>query len=294
MRNAVHGFAHGHGAAAAKPRRARCRIEARDAGGRAPGERGALDDHSRQAIAAAALLADAQTESLLAFGELKDDVAELGVDKLLELAGFDRRTFDESGYKRCRPAWRSRRGTCSCPTTRRATAISAGATRRPPARSVATHVVEIDAKHVGAYAQAGRAFATRALPDVILLAQNAVDAKLPFVGAGERLAADFIRPAHDAAQPYRDLGLDEIDAASGRAREARFHRIGRQRRVRHQRVRAAGRCVRRGDRRKPRRDRQRPLHARQAGRCDRQDGRGERLSRSASRARCSTWGFAAT
>ena len=58
-------------------------------------ERGALDDHSRQAIAAAALLADAQTEvALLAFGELKDDVAELGVDKLLELAGFDRRTFD--------------------------------------------------------------------------------------------------------------------------------------------------------------------------------------------------------
>ena len=58
-------------------------------------ERGALDDHSRQAIAAAALLADAQTEvALLAFGELKDDMAELGVDKLLELAGFDRRTFD--------------------------------------------------------------------------------------------------------------------------------------------------------------------------------------------------------
>jgi electron transfer flavoprotein alpha subunit len=85
--------------------------------------------------------------------------------------------------------------------------------------SVATHVVEIDAKHVGAYAHAGRAFATRDLPDVILLAPNAVEPKLPFVGAGERLAADFIHPTGDAAgaagaaDAYRDLGLDEIDAA---------------------------------------------------------------------------------
>jgi electron transfer flavoprotein alpha subunit len=46
-----------------------------------------------------------------------------------------------------------------------------------------------------------------------------VEPKLPFVGAGERLAADFIHPTGDAAgaagaaDAYRDLGLDEIDAA---------------------------------------------------------------------------------
>ncbi|WP_028212549.1 electron transfer flavoprotein subunit alpha/FixB family protein [Paraburkholderia mimosarum] len=188
-------------------------------------ERGALDDHACQAIAAAALLADAQTEvALLVFGELKDDAAALGVDKLIELPGFDRRTFAPESELRALQA---------CAATLapkhvflpdnasgdgdlgRRYAASAGA-------SVATHVVEIDAKHVGVYEQAKRAWASRSLPDVILLAQNAVDAKLPFVGAGERLAGDFIRPANDVASPYRDLGLEAIDAAQVALEEADF------------------------------------------------------------------------
>ena len=36
------------------------------------------------------------------------------------------------------------------------------------------------------------------------------------------MPADFIRPAHDAPQPYRDLGLDEIDAAQVALEEADF------------------------------------------------------------------------
>jgi electron transfer flavoprotein alpha subunit len=188
-------------------------------------ERGALDDHACQAIAAAALLADAQTEvALLVFGELKDDAAALGVDRLIELAGFDRRAFAPDSELRALQA-------CAAALAPkhmllpdnaggdgdlgRRYAASAGA-------SVATHVVEIDAKHVGVYGEAKRAWATRTLPDVILLAPNAVDAKLPFVGAGERLASDFIRPAIDLAPPYRDLGLDEIDAAQVALEEADF------------------------------------------------------------------------
>lgn len=88
--------------------------------------------------------------------------------------------------------------------------------------SVATHVVEIDAQHVGAYAQAKRAFATRTLPEVILLAPNTVEAKLPFVGAGERVAADFVAPAAGAAQRMRDLDLEEVDAAQVALEEADF------------------------------------------------------------------------
>jgi len=87
---------------------------------------------------------------------------------------------------------------------------------------VAAHVVEIDAKHVGVYEQARRTWATRALPDVMLLAPNAVDPKLPFVGAGERLAGDFIRPAPDLVSPYKDLGLEAIDAAQVALEEADF------------------------------------------------------------------------
>ncbi|MBE0630175.1 electron transfer flavoprotein subunit alpha/FixB family protein [Burkholderia vietnamiensis] len=222
--------AHGHGGAAAKPRRAvqdpkHVMLVV------AHTERGALDDHARQAIAAAAVLADAQTEvALLAFGELKDDAAALGVDKLVELTGFDRRAFapesELQALQACAAALAPKHVLMPDNATGdgdlgRRYAAAAGA-------SVATHVVEIDAKHVGAYAHAGRAFATRDLPDVILLAPNAVEPKLPFVGAGERLAADFIHPTGDAAgaagaaDAYRDLGLDEIDAAQVALEEADF------------------------------------------------------------------------
>ncbi len=188
-------------------------------------DRGALDDHACQAIAAAALLADAQTEvALLVFGELKDDTAALGVDKLIELPDYDRRTFAPESELRALQA-------CAAALAPRHVLLPDNASgdgdlgRRYAAStgaSVATHVVEIDAKQVGVYEQARRAFATRALPDVILLAPNAVEAKLPFIGAGERLAGDFIRPASELAQPYRDLGVEEINAAQVALEEADF------------------------------------------------------------------------
>ncbi|CAM2172468.1 electron transfer flavoprotein alpha subunit [Paraburkholderia sacchari] len=215
---------HAHGGAAAKPLR-----QVSDPNQImlvvAHAERGALDDHTCQTIAAAALLADAKTEvALLVFGELKDDAAALGVDKLIELPGFERRVFAPESELRALQA-------CAAALAPKHVFVPDNATgdgdlgRRYAASagaSVAAHVVEIDAKHVGAYEQAKRAFATRALPDVILLEPNAVDAKLPFVGAGERLAGDFIRSAGDIEQPYRDLGLEEIDAAQVALEEADF------------------------------------------------------------------------
>ncbi|WP_343672192.1 electron transfer flavoprotein subunit alpha/FixB family protein [Paraburkholderia heleia] len=188
-------------------------------------ERGALDDHACQAVAAAALLADAQTEvALLVFGELKDDAGALGVDKLIELPGFERRTFAPESALRALQA-------CAAALAPKHVFLPDNASgdgdlgRRYAAAagaSVATHVVEIDPKHVGVYEQAKRAWAVRSLPDVILLAPNAVEAKLPFVGAGERLAGDFIRPATDLASPYQDLGLESIDAAQVALEEADF------------------------------------------------------------------------
>ncbi|MEX3941434.1 FAD-binding protein [Paraburkholderia sp. BR10937] len=188
-------------------------------------ERGALDDHACQAIAAAALLADAQTEvALLVFGELKDDAGALGVDKLIELPGFERRTFAPESALRALQA-------CAAALAPKHVFLPDNASgdgdlgRRYAAAagaSVATHVVEIDARHVGVYEQAKRAWAARSLPDVVLLAPNAVEAKLPFVGAGERLAGDFIRPATDLVSPYKDLGLESIDAAQVALEEADF------------------------------------------------------------------------
>lgn len=222
--SAAHWTAHAHGASAAKPRRVTTEprhvlLVA------AHSERGALDEHARQAVAAAALLADARTEvALLVFGDMKDDPAELGVDKLIALPGFDRRAFAPDSELRALQA-------CVAALSPRHVFLADNASgdgdlgRRYAAAanaSVATHVVEIDAGHVGTYARVRRAFATRALPDVILLAPGAVDPKLPFTGAGERLSGDFLRGKGDGVQPYRDLGLEEVDAAQVALEEADF------------------------------------------------------------------------
>ena len=84
--------AHAHGQAV-KPLRTRQPAQ-RTVLVAAHSDRGALDEHTRQALAAAALIADAQTQvALVVFGELKDDAAALGADRIVELATFDRRRF---------------------------------------------------------------------------------------------------------------------------------------------------------------------------------------------------------
>ncbi|SAL09026.1 electron transfer flavoprotein subunit alpha/FixB family protein [Caballeronia telluris] len=185
-------------------------------------DRGALDDHARQTLAAAALIADAHTEVvLLAFGEFNDDAAALGADKLITLPAFDRRGFAPEDELNALAAYVAAFSPAHVFLPDNATG-DGDLGRRYAARanaSVATHVVEIDAKHVATYAQGGKAFATRALPEVILLGANAVDPKLPFVGAGERVESIGVAASKGA---YRDLGIEEIDAAQVALEEADF------------------------------------------------------------------------
>jgi electron transfer flavoprotein alpha subunit len=187
-------------------------------------DRGAFDDHARQALAAAALLADDETEVvLIAFGAFNDDAASLGADRIIELDAFDSRRFapDEElrALAACAAAFAPAHlfmpdnATGDGDLGRRYAAL-AGA-------SIATHVVELDAAHAASYAQAGRAWASRALPEVVMLAPNAVDAKLPFVGAGERVPSEGIVPAATPSA-YVDLGIEELDAAQIALEEADF------------------------------------------------------------------------
>jgi electron transfer flavoprotein alpha subunit len=189
-------------------------------------DRGSLDDHARQTLAAAALLADATTQVVvLVLGELKDDAAALGADKVIEMASFDRRAFAPDAALDALTA-------CVAAYSPAHVFLPDNATgdgdlgRRYAAQakaSVAAHVVEIDATHVAVYTRARKAFAVRSLPDVILLAPNAVDARLPFVGAGERMAAEqFLIEDHRKTSPYKDLGIEEIDAAQVALEEADF------------------------------------------------------------------------
>jgi electron transfer flavoprotein alpha subunit len=185
-------------------------------------DRGSLDDHARQSLAAAALLADASTHVVLVvFGELTDDAAALGADKLIELLPFERRAFAPDAALRALAACVARYAPAHVFMPDNASgdgdlgrryAASANAT-------VATHVVEIDAAHVAVHTQARRANAVRSLPEVILLAPNAVDARLPFVGLGERVEAP---PLDYMADECEDLGLEDTDAAQIALEEADF------------------------------------------------------------------------
>jgi electron transfer flavoprotein alpha subunit len=77
-------------------------------------DRGAFDDHARQTLAGAALIADAATEVvLLVFGEFSGDAAALGADKLIELPMFDRRKLRAA--RRTERAGCVRRGVCASP-----------------------------------------------------------------------------------------------------------------------------------------------------------------------------------
>jgi electron transfer flavoprotein alpha subunit len=220
---AMPAFTHGGHKGTAKPRRT-TKPAARALLVAAHTDRGALDDHARQALAAAALLADDETEVvLIAFGEFKDDAAALGADRYMELPAFDRRGFAPDEEVRALTACVAHFAPVRIFMPDNATG-DGDLGRRYAARadvSIATQVVELDAAHVASYAHAGRAFASRALPDVVLLAANAVDAKLPFVGAGDAVPSNGVVPAAKTSA-YVDLGIEEMDAAQVALEEADF------------------------------------------------------------------------
>lgn len=188
-------------------------------------DRGSLDDHARQTLAAAALIADASTQVvLLVFGEFKDDAAALCADKLIALPSFDRRAFSPDAALDALAA-------CVATFAPAHVFIPDNATgdgdlgRRYAAQaraSMAAHVVEISAARVSVYTQGRKAYATRSLPEVILLDANAVDARLPFVGAGEIVDSQQFATSPVANQRYEDLGIEEIDAAQVALEEADF------------------------------------------------------------------------
>lgn len=207
-------------------------------------ERGVLDEHPRQAVAAAALLAGPHTAVVVAvLGELTEELASCGADIVLVLPDCELRRFQPEHVL---------------------ARIAAVLQQYPPAHvlipdrlngegdlgrrlaaayeaSVAAHVVEISPDHVAAYQQVkdsagkpARRLARRPLTDVILLEPNVVDTRLPFVGAGQRIDGERVEtddtPQHagtsvapppgaaairasSVSSPYRDGGLRALEAS---------------------------------------------------------------------------------
>ena len=194
-------------------------------------DRGALDDHALQAIAAAAILADAETVVVaLILGELNDDLSheilkQAGADEVMILPALDFQIFQPDVelasvlaiIKSLNPKH------IFLPDN----LIGDGDLGRRLAAlkklSVATHVLEIDAQHVANAQSGGCVLAQSNLPEVILLAPNAVDAELPFTAKATRIDAPTISQAASLYQGlYQNLGLQTNAAEDIALEEANF------------------------------------------------------------------------
>ena len=184
--------------------------------------KGVLDDHARQAIAAAAILADADTEIVaIILGELNENIADTGADKVMVLADLNAEQFQPD------VALASITALIESVQPSRIfmpdNFIDGDLGRRliasQPQKSAATQVVELDTNHVATQSGAGLSVQS-ALPEIVLLAKDAVDAHLPFTSLAQLVAAktsSFETSAH-----YKDLGLQSIAATEIALEEADF------------------------------------------------------------------------
>ena len=189
-----------------------------------------LNDHALQTIAAAAILADLQTAVLvMVLGPLQQDLDVAGADEVMVLPTLDFQRFQ--------------------PDVELATIVDVIDSLKPlrifmpdnfigdgdlgrrliahKQRTAATHVVEIDTKHVATYQTGGTALARSELPEVILLAPNTVESELPFTAKATRINAPIITDAtaqtkNQYQDHYKDMGLQASIASDIALEEADF------------------------------------------------------------------------
>lgn len=193
-------------------------------------DRGSLDEHARQAVAAAALLADGATEVvLLVFGELSDDAAALGADRCIVLPQYGSHLFAPEAelaalialLEELLPAhvFMADNGVADSDLGRRLGAAMSAA-------SIATHVVEIKQEGLAVYRQQGSLMARRALTAIVLLEADAVDARLPFLGRGQQdgqlAGALSVAASAASAGAFTDLGVKTMAASQVALDEADF------------------------------------------------------------------------
>ncbi len=181
------------------------------------GDRGQLDSHARQAVAAAALLALRDTAvHVLVFGAFDGDAAALGADTLtvvpepLAYAPDAKLAFLLALISRERPEH------IFLPDN----ALPDGDLGRRLAaalrETVAAGVIELNRDSAATPYQAGIQSLRRALPRILLLAPGAVDERLPFVGQGVRISALPLQ----TSSVFRDLGTRVLPPAEVALEEA--------------------------------------------------------------------------
>ncbi len=161
-------------------------------------DKGLLDAHAHQTIAAAAILADSNTAvAMLVMGDLHEDLAEFGADEVIVYPDLDFTKFQPDVELTCLNAAIAQYNPAHIllPDNQ----IGDGDLGRrlivKSGKTAAAHIVEINPKFD--------------LPEIMLLAPNLVDMYLPFVGSAKRANLAFRRSKKTA---YQDLGLNNIEA----------------------------------------------------------------------------------
>lgn len=184
-------------------------------------ERGALGDGARQALAAAAILATADTEVVLVtLGECKDDPAALGADRLLSATGFDSAQYQPEAAVAWLQALQTRLSAVHWFFADQAADGELG--RRFAAASglaASCGVAELNAAEVRVPVSPTHDV-VQAPTAVLLLAKGAASTKLPFVGLGAAAEAPDWRKVQDPQ--VLDLGLQMGDPQSLALEEADF------------------------------------------------------------------------
>ncbi|WP_394787686.1 electron transfer flavoprotein subunit alpha/FixB family protein [Rhodoferax sp.] len=184
-------------------------------------ERGALTDGARQAIAAAAILASASTEVIVAvLGACQDDAAALGADRLLVAEDFDTSRYQPSAAVQWLQSLQSRYQPAHW------LFADSGADGQL-GRRFATHtnlslaygVVELNAEALRVPASTSQDW-LRPHAQAMLLAKGVASTKLPFVGLGRREVAAAWTPVADAQ--IEDLGMQAGDPQTLALEEADF------------------------------------------------------------------------
>lgn len=186
-------------------------------------DRGMLDDHARQTVAAAAILANEDTTTDMAvvaliLGELRENIASCGADQVIVMPEFSFEKFqpDLELANITKVIERLKPTKILMPDN----FIGDGDLGRrliasQQTKTAATHVTEIDAHHAASPHSAGRKIAFTELPDIILLAADTVDTDLPFIGSATPIKNTSIQhestgSSQKSTSPYQNLGLKTI------------------------------------------------------------------------------------
>ena len=184
-------------------------------------DRGTLDEHAKQSIAAAALLADGQTAVVVAvLGGCAEDIGLYGADIAINLTLADAAHYcSELKLALAQDLIARYQPMHILMPDRHADGDLGRRLAARTRRTVATDVVELSAEHVLRVAPGGK-YARCPLPQIVLLERHAADANLPFVGRG--LVESLPLQAISATSAVRDLGLESSSPDQISLEEADF------------------------------------------------------------------------